>query len=324
MDNRQPSSLGNLSRLLQRPDFVALTLAEVMVAMVFLVIIIGAASGAFATNEPSREALMEERERLLALENALGKGLGKSEVVPADVDGLFSRLVRLEDLETDVARLKQELSEERAEKEDLASSLTADKRELLEQYSAVKRQLEAERQARETAERRLKATEDFAKALTARLQEAQKQAKDLEAELADMRQQNQVFRSRVAKLEEVTGGGAGIGSPACWRAGDDPDGSLQYVANVKAFNGYLIVSPAWPQSRADQAAALGLDRQRLGGVMSRSDFKRVFRPIYDDGVRRGCRYYVRYDNRAVTDANQLRAMDELVEGHVYIYRSRLR
>ncbi|EKV31941.1 hypothetical protein C882_3005 [Caenispirillum salinarum AK4] len=324
MDDRQPTSLGNLSRLLQRPDFVALTLAEVMVAMVFLVIIIGAASGAFATNEPSREALMEERERLMALENALGKGLGKSEVVPADVDALFSRLVALSELETQVARLKEELSEERAQKEEMASSLTDDKRELLAKYSDVKHQLEAERQAREAAERRLKATEDFAKALAARLQEAQQQADDLEAEMADKRQQNQVLRSRVAKLEEVTGGGAGIGAPACWRKGDDPDGALQYLANVKAFNGYLIVSPAWPASRADQAAALGLDRQMLGGVMSRSDFRRVFRRIYDDSERRGCRYYVRYDNNAVTDANQLRAMDELVEGHVYIYRTRLR
>lgn len=307
----EEKDLRKIARLVERPDIVAMTLAEVMVTLVFLVFIIGMASGAFATGqEPTREELVKENARLVALEDGLVRGLGKMDVVPADVDRVFSRLVDITRLQQDLVRLKEELDSAHANLRDLKSSLSSEARDWFAKYtaaqqaaSAAERTLAGERKARQVAER---------KAV-----DAVRKAQELTRALADTRQGSQIVQSRLAALEKKVDG-RGIDAPACWRADDRPNGALEYVLRLRLRDSDMLLASTWPASRNDQAAALGLPPAGTVRLVTPEEFMALARPLYDDSVRRGCRYFVEVDDQGVQQVDALRSQRALVERYFYV------
>jgi hypothetical protein len=276
----------------RRGVVLGLTLAEVLVLLVFLLLL-------------TMSALLLRRDRE---QTALNDRLGHYAVLLQPMtDALASRGVSIEDTDQLVSLIER--------------GSTADR--LRSQLDEAGRKLEAARVAREKQEGELsklrEATREIARmteavaehaALSAILeriagQQSQplpeklaglvEKATTVEAATASLMGQNAQMRAELARLK----GNGGSGQPYCWAL---PDGRTQYMLKVEMQDSGVIVRDLEPRARPEDPAWPLLDGVARGRLMPISEFITQTSPLQVRSNSERCRYAIQaVDGTGVTN-----------------------
>jgi hypothetical protein len=124
-------------------------------------------------------------------------------------------------------------------------------------------------------------------------------------ENSDLRGQMANMRNRFSAV------GRGLDHPACWA---DEAGNIEYLFNVDLMRDSIVVTPAWPERRRQDAEKLPGISALTSGPVSAERFRAVSRPILDISKRQDpeCRHYVVINNDIDSrrEADQARWMVE--------------
>jgi hypothetical protein len=132
------------------------------------------------------------------------------------------------------------------------------------------------------------------------VQDVFKENMNLRGQLAFMR--NQLTAASV---------GRGLDHLPCWTDGNK---KIEYLFNIELKPGLVVVTPAWPEHRREDAAKLPNVSELMAGPVSFERFRTAVRPILDLSKRQDpeCRHYVIINNAIETrrDADPARWMVE--------------
>jgi hypothetical protein len=124
-------------------------------------------------------------------------------------------------------------------------------------------------------------------------------------ENADLRGQMANMRNRFNAV------GRGLDHPPCWA---DEAGNIEYLFNVELRQGVVIVTPAWPERRRQDAERLPSVAELTAAPVNAERFRTASRPILDISKRQDpeCRHFVVLNNTIESrrEADQARWMVE--------------
>jgi len=117
---------------------------------------------------------------------------------------------------------------------------------------------------------------------------------------------------------------AGMDLPPCWLS---DEGKPQYMFSVKVSENAksVIVNSTWPAERQEEALAMAPVQNIIkneGKSMPLGQFvkhAREIRAIDDKNPQGACRHYIRYDGKAVTNANESRKTRIEINSSFYMY-----
>lgn len=114
-----------------------------------------------------------------------------------------------------------------------------------------------------------------------------------------IRRENSDLIGQIQFLKNRLEANGGLDFPPCWA---DENGRVQFLLTVELHENDLSVSPAWPDSRANDAKALpNISAVLANTTPDYTSFLSAVKPISDLSRKLNCRHYVRIYNR-IADA----------------------
>ncbi len=280
------------SREYRRGVILGLTLAEILVLLVFLLLL---SLAALILRKDREQALLVGRlDRFTSQLAPLTKLLARRGIEVKDTDqlaGLIERGNAVEGLVRQAQEADQRLKEAR-EKAEL------DAAKISNLSAAQKASEEAAKFAAQYAElaavlERLPAQGDAPPA--ARLQQVIQHAAASEAASAGMIGQNIQMRNELARVK----GNGGSGLPYCWVL---PNGQAQYMLIVELQDKDILVRDLQPRARPDDSAWLLLDTVPRNQLMPVADFIGQIAPLQARANADRCKYAIQVvDSTGITN-----------------------
>lgn len=131
----------------------------------------------------------------------------------------------------------------------------------------------------------------------------------------ELKRENANLRGQMVYLQNKLDARGGMDFPPCWA--DEVTGKTQLLFSLVLRDETLMVSPAWPASRNQDAAEL----PNIEAITSRPEvaygpFIESVRPIFALSKQQNCRHYVLIEN-TIADAVQSDRKRLLIEGSFY-------
>jgi hypothetical protein len=131
----------------------------------------------------------------------------------------------------------------------------------------------------------------------------------------ELKRENANLRGQMVYLQNKLDARGGMDFPPCWA--DEVTGKTQLLFSLVLRDETLMVSPAWPASRNQDAAEL----PNIEAITSRPEvaygpFIDSVRPIFALSKQQNCRHYVLIEN-TIADAVQSDRKRLLIEGSFY-------
>lgn len=109
--------------------------------------------------------------------------------------------------------------------------------------------------------------------------------------LPQIQKENADLRGQVAYLQGKLDARGGRDYPPCWA--NEHTGKVEFIFDIMMSTDGLTVSPAWPESRTDDALAFPTTSQLISPEKHPlSEFIRLAQPIFADSKAKNCRHYV--------------------------------
>jgi hypothetical protein len=249
----------------RRGVVLGLTLAEVLVLLVFLLLLSMAAL--LLRKEREQGVLLHKLDYYTTLLQPLTKALASRGIVVADTDGLASLIRRGSEAEG----LRTQLQETRRQLDDAQSAAAQGAR-----FAAENASLAA------VLER---VPGSAAQPLHEKLERIVQRAAAADASNASIVGQNNQMR---VELERLKGNG-GSGLPYCWAF---PDGKAQYMLKVEMQDNGVIVRDIEPRARPQDPAWLLLDSVARGQLMPLAGFMSQVAPLQAKASADRCRHAI--------------------------------
>ncbi|MCQ4260975.1 MULTISPECIES: hypothetical protein [Pseudomonadaceae] len=131
----------------------------------------------------------------------------------------------------------------------------------------------------------------------------------------ELKRENANLRGQMVYLQNRLDARGGMDFPPCWA--DEVTGKTQLLFSLVLRDETLLVSPAWPASREQDAAVLPNIKQILSKPeVGYPEFISSVRQIFALSKQQNCRHYVLIDN-TITDAVQSDRKRLMIEGSFY-------
>ena len=288
------------NRVFRRGLVLGLTLAEISILVIFILLL---AFGALLSATQDR---IRDLERELPAERAskrLLQTLAQGARPDQDVRDMAKQLIAGAVRQDEVNRARKERDDAREQVQEVEDAL--------DQAEAPKADGGGvgSRAARELA--RHKGASDALDAVKG-------PDRDLGRMIADARTENQILRGSLkaaARNLERASQGKGMLKPSCWAT---REGKTEYIFDVTMTPSQIMVVDRRLSGREREQALLPLPKQGYGSWMSGAAFQVAFKPVFDWGEARGCRFYVRLkDLTPATDKLGYKRMLIYVESRFY-------
>jgi hypothetical protein len=276
----------------RRGVVLGLTLAEVLVLLVFLLLL--AMSALLLRRDQEQAALTDKLGRYAVLLKPITEALANRGTVVEDTDQLASLIERGSTADTLRAHLDEtgrrleaaQAANERQEGE--LSRLREATREMARMSKAA-----AEHAALAAILERVEGQKS--KSLPDKLADIVQKATTVEAATASLTGQNAQMRVELARLK----GNGGSGQPYCWAL---PDGRAQYMLKVEMQDSGVIVRDLEPRARPEDPAWPLLDGVSRGRLMPMSEFIAQTSPLQVRSNAERCRYAIQaIDGTGITN-----------------------
>ncbi|UIF88587.1 hypothetical protein [Cupriavidus sp. UYPR2.512] len=181
-------------------------------------------------------------------------------------------------------------------------------------YREVKVKLGVDIQPGKEAEIIRKVIEDAGK-YAALPKEVVENTDGLKKETTDLKKDNAGLRGQIAFLQKRLNANGGRDYPPCWLT---MAGKIEYLFAMELRADGIVISPAWPSNREQEARALSGMAEMLSGPMSEAQFSSRVRGIFDWSNRQSpaCRHYVQIKS-LISDAVQSDRTRLTVENFFY-------
>lgn len=131
----------------------------------------------------------------------------------------------------------------------------------------------------------------------------------------ELKRENANLRGQMVYLQNKLDARGGMDFPPCWA--DEVTGRTQLLFSLVLRDEALTVSPAWPESRNQDAAELpNIERILANKDVSYPEFIGSVRPIFEQSKKQNCRHFVLLDN-TITDAVNSDRKRLMIEGSFY-------
>jgi len=286
----------------RRAFLVGMTLNELVFLLFFLLLIVSAV----LLQNKGREA-EQQAEQAKQLFDELGQ-------TQEQLDQAFKKLVLQEAI---LSRL-QDIGSGRDSKEldQFFSRLVEDRRKAA-QIDQVKQQAQALKAEVDGLRRDSQAIRQSLD--KAGIDRPSQQAVDaLIATVRSRQQQNRDLRGRLGYVTDKLRAyqGSGVDHPPCWV--DPVSGKIEYLYRITILENGLVIDAAWPVGRRSAAGELPGALDLVGRTLSKSEFLRRARPIYDWSRQHGCRHFVRVVDAPSTSKRAFK--DKLLTIEAYFYK----
>jgi hypothetical protein len=302
---------------------LGLTLAEVLLLILFLLMLaLGSRMEHWRKEAEDRKQkyneLVATQDSLKTIQAALMKD-GAVDI--KSVQELVTRLRRVEELERSLAELKQEYSSLSSQVVAL-KSLGADVGKTLQMVSTA---LERAKQIDPNDPPALlkRALDVLDRLGPSTLPE---QVKPLSQMVADsqIKQQLATVESDREKLRQQLDGlmrsGNGLTYPPCWPTAKGAKGNTEYMFDVTAKDGGLVVRDAFPQTKANDPAWKYVDAFPRNVVINEKIFNDATARLLAYSNQQNCRFYnILRDGTAPESKDRYKQLRALVEGHFYVF-----
>lgn len=276
----------------RRGVVLGLTLAEVLVLLVFLLLL--AMSALLLRRDREQAALMQQLSRYEVLLRPVTEALASKGVVVENTDQLASLIERGSTADSlrsrlDEAGRKLEASAAANERQEAElSKLREATREMARMSEAV-----AEHAALAAVLERV-AGQQF-QSLPEKLASLVQKATTVEVATVSLTGQNAQMRAELARLK----GNGGSGQPYCWAL---PDGRAQYMLKVEMQDSGVVVRDLEPRARPEDPAWPLLDGVPRGRLMPMSEFIAHTSPLQGRANTERCRYAIQaVDGTSITN-----------------------
>lgn len=276
----------------RRGVVLGLTLAEVLVLLVFLLLL--AMSALLLRRDRDQAALTETLGRYAVLLRPLTEALASRGIVVHDTDQLASLIER----GSTADRLRSQLQETEGKLE--AAQVTNGQQEgELSRLQAATREMarmsEAAAEHAKLAAILERVPGPQSQPLAEKLAGLMRQATTVEAATASITGQNAQMRIELARLK----GNGGSGQPYCWAL---PDGRAQYMLKVELQDTGVIVRDLEPRARPQDPAWPLLDAVSRGTLMPMAEFIGQIAPLQARSNTERCRYAIQaLDGTGITN-----------------------
>lgn len=133
------------------------------------------------------------------------------------------------------------------------------------------------------------------------------------------KKENSDLRGQVAFLKNKLARG-GLDYPPCWA--DEKTGKVEFLFSIEVKPDSVVLEPAWPQSRENDASSLpGIADVLSGNPHSNEQFISSIQAIFNKSQQLQCRYYVQLKS-TISDAVQSDRSRLMVERYFYKFEVR--
>ena len=276
----------------RRGVVLGLTLAEVVVLLVFLLLL--AMSALLLRRDREQAALTDKLGRYAVLLQPITEALDSRGIVVEDTDQLASLIERgsaVDGLRSQLDEAGRKLEAARAASERQESELSRLReatREMARMSKAV-----AEHAALAAILESVEGQQP--QSLPEKLAGLVQKATIVEAATSSLTGQNAQMRAELARLK----GNGGSGQPYCWAL---PDGRAQYMLKVEMQDSGVIVRDLEPRARPEDPAWPLLDGVSRGRLMPMSEFIAHTSPLQARSNAERCRYAIQaVDGTGITN-----------------------
>lgn len=276
----------------RRGVVLGLTLAEVLVLLVFLLLL--AMSALLLRRDREQAALTDKLGRYAVLLQPITEALDSRGIVVEDTDQLASLIERgsaVDGLRSQLDEAGRKLEAARAASERQESELSRLReatREMARMSKAV-----AEHAALAAILESVEGQQP--QSLPEKLAGLVQKATIVEAATSSLTGQNAQMRAELARLK----GNGGSGQPYCWAL---PDGRAQYMLKVEMQDSGVIVRDLEPRARPEDPAWPLLDGVSRGRLMPMSEFIAHTSPLQARSNAERCRYAIQaVDGTGITN-----------------------
>lgn len=279
-------------RKYRRGVVLGLTLAEVLVLLVFLLLL--AMSAMLLRRDRDQAALTEKLGRYAALLRPVTEALASRGIVVDDTDqlaGLIERGTTADKLRSQLDEVGRKLEAAQVASEKQESELSR----LQESTRQMARMSEAAAEHAALAAVLEQVPGPRSQPLPEKLAGLVRQAATVEATTASLTGQNAQMRTELARLK----GNGGSGQPYCWAL---PDGRAQYMLKVEMQDTGVIVRDLEPRARPLDPAWPLLDSVSRGSLMPMSQFIGQISSLQARSNAERCRYAIQaFDGTGITN-----------------------
>ncbi len=276
----------------RRGVVLGLTLAEILVLLVFLLLLSMAAL--LLRRDQEQGALTEKLGRYDALLRPVTEALARRGVVVKNTDQLASLIERgaaADGLRSQLAEALTETEGMRRERQNQDRELS----QLRHTAQSVARDTAAATDYAVLAAILDRAPGSSSQPLPEKLTRLIQQAATAGAASASLTGQNAQMRSELTRLK----GNGGSGLPYCWAL---PDGRAQYMLKVEMQDTGVVVHDLEPRARPEDSAWLLLDGVPRGRLMAMDEFIGQTSPLQGRSTTDRCRYAIQVvDGTGVTN-----------------------
>lgn len=273
-------SVSNNNSSYRRGVLLGLTMAEVIILIVFLLLL------AFATMLDKEKKANAVRESLFSNKDVIERIVRVFSTQPPDMEEDVVRAI--ESLPSVISLIKEK-------------DLARQEETLQDTLIRAVEKLEIEKNIAESGG-------DIP--IEQKLLLAQEKIKELEDDTKNLSDQK---KSLISQIESK---GRGVDMPPCW---PDANGrATEYLFNVDLTNAGIILFDAAPAHRQEEKARLPLDRIKHGAPRSIVQFQAETQPIFDWSRQKECRFYVFVsDKTGATEKALFKRLLMAVEGPFY-------
>ncbi len=133
------------------------------------------------------------------------------------------------------------------------------------------------------------------------------------------KKENSDLRGQIAFLKNKLARG-GLDYPPCWA--DEKTGKVEFLFSIEVKPNSVVLEPAWPQSRENDASSLpGIADVLSGNPHSNEQFISSIQAIFNKSQQLQCRYYVQLKS-TISDAVQSDRSRLMVERYFYKFEVR--